>query len=100
MARRKAEYLDTIPERYCNKCEEWWPEDETFFYRKTNGSFGTPCRACVQEQKQQNSAIKPCCIPGCDNPRHRSSGGRYTSYCTAHLYHRRKREAVVQVAQS
>lgn len=87
-------------ERYCRKCDEWWPEDEEFFYRDTAGKFGTPCRACIQEQKQQASATLPCSAAGCPNPRHRSKNGRYTSYCTDHLWHKRKPAVVAQAVQS
>ncbi len=95
--RRETDYGCT--ERYCRKCNEWWPEDEEFFYRTTDGRFGTPCRACIQEQKQEASATLPCSKVGCDNPRHRSTNGRYTSYCTDHLWHKQKKAAVAQAVQ-
>lgn len=95
--RRETDYGCT--ERYCRKCAEWWPEDAEFFYRGVDGKFGTPCRACIQEQKQQASAVLPCSAPGCNNPRHRSRNGRYTSYCPDHQYHKRKVAAAAQAAQ-
>lgn len=96
--RRPADYLDHIPERYCRKCDEWWPEDEEFFYHDKEGRFGTPCRACIQEQKQQASAVLPCSFAGCCNPRHLSKNGRYTSYCDDHLWSKRKSTLVAASA--
>jgi len=37
-------------ERYCPKCQEWWPADREFFY--TTGSKGelhSWCKACYGE---------------------------------------------------
>lgn len=84
-------------ERYCRKCQEWWPEDAEFFYW-SHGRFNTPCRACIQEQKQQASAVLPCSAAGCNEPRYRSRHGRYTSYCAEHQYHKRKQVALAQAA--
>lgn len=89
---RWVDYLDNIPERYCRKCDEWWPEAEEFFYFN-KGKFVTPCRACQLEQKQEASTRLSCSKPGCQNPRHCSKNGRYESYCTEHRYYIRTREA-------
>lgn len=84
------------PPKWCNKCQSWLPPTEDFFYRTQQGNLGSPCKACIQEQKQQASAVKPCAVPGCDEPRHRSKNGRYTSYCTAHQYHMRRKGRVAR----
>lgn len=79
------------PLHHCYKCGEDYPRTPEFFYRGSDGNFNSPCRACINEQKQQASAVKPCAVAGCTNPRHRSKNGRYTSYCTEHLYAKRRK---------
>lgn len=76
---------------YCRKCETYWPRTEEFFYRGSDGKFHSPCRACIQEQKQSMHAVRTCAVAGCPNPRHRSASGRYTSYCEDHLWHKRRK---------
>lgn len=76
---------------YCGKCETYWPRTEEFFYRGSDGKFHSPCRACIQEQKQAMHATRTCAVEGCPNPRHQSASGRYTSYCEDHLWHKRQK---------
>lgn len=85
--------------RRCGKCGEEWPETAEFFYRGSDGLFHSPCIACIQEQKQQMHTTRPCAYPGCNEPRHRFPSGKYTSYCTAHLHHNRKKAAALQQVQ-
>lgn len=84
--------------RRCGKCGEEWPETAEFFYF-SHGLFNSPCIACIQEQKQQMHTTRPCAYPGCTEPRHRFPSGKYTSYCTAHLHHNRKKAAAAQQVQ-
>jgi hypothetical protein len=79
--------------RRCGKCGESWPETAEFFYCGSDGRFHSPCIACIQEQKQEMHATRPCAYPGCPNPRHRSATGKYTSYCEDHLWHKQRRAA-------
>ncbi len=58
------------PEKLCNKCGYWWAATNEFFPRLPNGSFHSPCKACVDERRQEVAKTKPCCVPGCNNPRY------------------------------
>ena len=57
----EALYIEA-PEKWCNKCKDYWPAD--FF---PNGH--SPCRACIDEKRQETNAAKLCSVPGCKNPR-------------------------------
>ena len=72
--------------RFCRKCGEWWPDTEEFFYRSVRGGLRSPCKACIAEKKQQTNATKPCCVPGCNNPRYQRKSGVYDHRCWEHRY--------------
>lgn len=74
----------TPPDKWCNKCQSFYPPTDDFFYRSVSGLFRSPCKACINEQKQEACAVKSCAVPGCTNPRHQSRSGRYYAYCAAH----------------
>lgn len=40
--------MQTDPEKYCRRCDEWWPADTEFFFRnmKTKDGLGYTCKAC------------------------------------------------------
>ena len=38
-------------EKQCARCLEWWPADEEFFKRLSNGRLHSSCRACCSERK-------------------------------------------------
>lgn len=58
------------PEKLCLKCGEWWPETSEFFYSSPKGRLRSPCKACVEERRAETNAVKPCCVPGCTEPRY------------------------------
>ena len=39
------------PEKYCSRCQEWWPADTEFFFRSasTSDGLGYTCKACYFE---------------------------------------------------
>lgn len=76
---------DGTIEKLCRKCGEWWPATDEFFFRNPRNkvNFRSPCKACIAEKRQQTNAVKPCCVPGCTNPRY---SWRY-SRCYEHRYH-------------
>lgn len=39
------------PEKYCNKCGEWWPADTEFFYADKGDPTGLfhCCKTCYEE---------------------------------------------------
>lgn len=84
----------------CGKCGTYWPRTAEFFYRGTDGKYHSPCRACVLEQKQQMHATRPCAVKGCTAPRHQFPSGKYTSYCTEHLYHKRQKAKKLHVVSN
>lgn len=85
------------PEMYlCKKCQTEWPRTGEFFYLTSDGRYNSPCRACILEQKQEMHAVTPCTVEGCNNPRHRSTSGKYTSYCSDHLWHKRQKEKAIR----
>lgn len=46
-------------ERYCPRCDEWWPADREFFY--TTGSdeeLHSWCKACYQERRNARRRVK------------------------------------------
>lgn len=89
--------IDDAPEKLCHKCGEYWPATGEFFYRLRGQWYHSPCKACQEEQRQARSAVTPCCVPGCTNPRHRSRSGRYASRCYEHRqYIVKRRERVAK----
>ncbi len=36
------------PERCCNKCGDWWPDDAEFFFMD-KGKTRQPCKACYYQ---------------------------------------------------
>lgn len=65
----EVEPLD-VPEKLCHKCGEYWPATEEFFYRSVEGYLRSPCKACTDDHRRTVTALKPCCVPGCTNPRY------------------------------
>ena len=57
-------------EKQCGKCKEWWPDTNEFFPRSANGILRSPCKACIDEKRRETNTVKPCCVPGCTNPRY------------------------------
>lgn len=45
------------PERYCSRCNDWWPEDREFFIRK-KGGWRCWCRACFNEARAERRAAE------------------------------------------
>lgn len=45
-------------EKYCAKCDEWWPADLEFFYSDPRGGGGlfSCCKACYHEHHRPNRA--------------------------------------------
>lgn len=46
-------------ERFCPKCEDWWPADREFFY--TTGSEGklhSWCKACYEDDRRPRRRAK------------------------------------------
>ncbi len=61
--------VDGEVEKFCHKCSEWWPATDEYFYRSTCKNLRSPCKACIDE-KRRELASKPCCVPGCNQPRY------------------------------
>lgn len=40
-------------ERYCPKCQEYWPADQEFFHPRPDGRLDAQCRACSNEYRRQ-----------------------------------------------
>lgn len=78
---------DDAPEKLCLKCGECWPATEEFFFRAVKGYLRSPCKACIAEKKVATNAVKPCCVPGCTNPRYQNKNGVYTHRCWEHRYY-------------
>lgn len=68
-------------EKCCNKCGEWWPMTPEFWGRKGEYLCG-PCKSCVIEKRAETNAVRPCCVPGCDEPRHNWRSSRCTKHQT------------------
>lgn len=58
------------PEKFCNQCQEWWPATDEFFFKSSKGYLRSPCKACIDDKRRKTNALKPCCVPGCNNPRY------------------------------
>lgn len=88
MRKPSIKVIDGEQHRLCGKCGEWWPDTDEFFYRHyRRGARRSPCKACIAEQKQMTNATQPCCVPGCNNPRHRRKSGVYAHRCYEHRYY-------------
>lgn len=75
--------------RRCGKCGEFLPDTKEFFYSNPqHDGFKSPCKACVIEKKQHTNATRPCCVPGCTNPRRQRKSGLYDYRCAEHTYHK------------
>lgn len=48
---------DEGTERYCSRCNDWWPEDIEFFQRK-RGGWHCWCRACFNEARAERRAAE------------------------------------------
>lgn len=90
--------VDGETEKFCRVCKEWWPADDEFFPRspRDKSRFRSPCKCCIDERRRATNETKPCCVPGCNNPRY---SWRY-SRCWEHRYgqvvtKRRRLEAVL-----
>jgi hypothetical protein len=59
-----------VPEKFCHKCGECLPATDEYFQRRANGRFYSPCKLCMDEQRLTLFETKPCCVPGCKNPRY------------------------------
>lgn len=58
-------------EKFCRQCQEWWPATDEFFYRSArSGNFRSPCKACIADHRRKTWKEKPCCVPGCNQPRY------------------------------
>lgn len=45
---------DGETEKFCGRCEEWWPQTDEFFSFITNrGHFHNECKACRAEQQAE-----------------------------------------------
>lgn len=40
-------------ERYCPRCDEYWPADTEFFHSRPGGLLDAWCRACSNEYRQR-----------------------------------------------
>ena len=45
--------VEEYAERRCVRCGEWWPADEEFFYRLSDGRLHSYCRVCCTERKAE-----------------------------------------------
>lgn len=45
--------IEEYTERRCVRCGEWWPADEEFFYRLSDGRLHSYCKACCTERKAE-----------------------------------------------
>lgn len=50
-AARLRETIDG-PEKYCPRCDEWWPADKEFFW-ETKGKLFYCCKACYHEMDRR-----------------------------------------------
>ncbi|MGA0610525.1 hypothetical protein [Caldimonas sp. KR1-144] len=57
---KKLRTTDLGAEKYCTRCNEWWPADGEFFYSDPTGLAGLfyCCKACYQEWKAAHLAKK------------------------------------------
>ena len=57
---------DGSPEKYCPKCQDWWPADTEFFHRNPSTGDGLAyyCKACQNEARarthQKRKELKIC----------------------------------------
>lgn len=51
MADVAGQVLKEVPEKLCTKCNEYWPADSEFFYRRASREDGLSdtCKACYAE---------------------------------------------------
>ena len=47
-------------EKYCPRCQDWWPADKEFFYTsgKMSRQLHSWCKACYQEWRKVRRAAK------------------------------------------
>lgn len=43
---------DLGPEKYCPRCDDWWPADREFFW-ETKGKLFYCCKACYHEMDRR-----------------------------------------------
>lgn len=89
--------IDDTPPKRCRQCKKLLPATKDFFYpNPRTGRLKSPCKACIEEHRQKADSTKPCCVDGCDQPRHQSRTGRYYSRCEAHMeaYAQGRKQAV------
>lgn len=55
----KVRTRDGIREKQCARCREFWPADEEFFTRLSDGRLHSYCRACVAERVAELRAGAP-----------------------------------------
>jgi hypothetical protein len=56
----KLRVVEDQQEKFCTRCDEWWPADKEFFYADLSDATGLfyCCKACYQEWKTANTAKK------------------------------------------
>jgi len=63
MADAAVQVLEEAPEKLCKKCDEHWPADSEFFYRRVSSADGLSdtCKACYADmpsvQKRNRNKI-------------------------------------------
>ncbi len=45
-------------ERYCPRCDEWWPADKEFFY-SSGPRLNSYCKVCYQQWRISRRQLKP-----------------------------------------
>lgn len=58
MAQRVAIVTELGRELKCNRCGDFWPADEEFWYREGARGFHSWCKACYREWRKTNDRKK------------------------------------------
>ena len=92
MGQSRIRMVDGERYRVCGKCGESLPDTEEFFYwNEKHDALRSPCKACIQEKRYETNVAKPCCVPGCTNPRYKNRSGLYRdSRCREHMVAQRR----------
>jgi hypothetical protein len=54
MAQRIAIVTELGRELKCNRCSDFWPADEEFWYRASKNRLSNWCKACYLEWRNEN----------------------------------------------
>ena len=52
--------IDTVPQKQCAKCLDWWPNDSEFYHREPRRPDGTSrwCKACFNAYQTMRRRVR------------------------------------------